>query len=69
VSTVEEIKEAIGKLSPEERAEMLAELCGWNDDDWDRQMNRDAVAGKFSTLNRDADTARTVVTRDFFGDR
>lgn len=57
MSTVEEIKEAIGRLSLEERAEMLAELCGWNDDDWDRQMKRDAAAGKLVKLNRDADTA------------
>jgi len=57
MSTVAEIKEAIGKLSLEERAEMLAELCGWADDDWDRQMKRDAADGKFATLNREADTA------------
>ena len=57
MSTVEEIKEAIGRLSLEERAEMLAELCGWDDDDWDRQMKRDAAAGKFATLNREADAA------------
>jgi hypothetical protein len=24
-------------LSLEERAEITAELCGWTDDDWDRQ--------------------------------
>jgi hypothetical protein len=55
MSTVEEIKAAISKLSLEERAEMLAELCAWSDDDWDRQMKRDAVAGKFTTVNREAD--------------
>ena len=60
MSTVEEIKEAIGRLSLEERAEMLAELCGWADDDWDRQMKRDAAAGKFATLNRDTDTAHAT---------
>jgi hypothetical protein len=55
VSTVEEIKQAIGKLSLEERAEITAELCGWTDDDWDRQMKADAAAGKFNPLNREAD--------------
>jgi hypothetical protein len=35
MSTVEEIKTAIGRLSLEERAEITAELCGWTDDDWD----------------------------------
>lgn len=57
MSTVEEIKTAIGRLSPEERAEIAAELCGWKDDDWDHQMKRDAAAGKFSQLNDAADTA------------
>lgn len=55
MSTVEEIKTAIGRLSLEERAEITAELCGWTDDDWDRQMKSDAAAGKFSKLNREAD--------------
>ena len=58
MSTVEEIKTAIGRLSLEERAEIAAELCGWTDDDWDRQMKSDARAGKFSSLNRDADAAQ-----------
>jgi hypothetical protein len=57
MSTVEEIKTAIGRLSLEERAEITAELCGWTDDDWDRQMKSDAAAGKFSKLNDEADTA------------
>ena len=57
MSTVEEIKTAIGRLSLEERAEIAAELCGWMDDDWDRQMKSDAAAGKFSMLNEEADAA------------
>jgi hypothetical protein len=60
MNTVEEIKSAISKLSLEERAEMLAELCGWADDDWDRQMKRDAAAGKFTSLNRDVDAAHAA---------
>jgi hypothetical protein len=32
----------------------LAELCDWPDDDWDRQMKRDAAAGKFTGLNEEA---------------
>jgi hypothetical protein len=32
----------------------LAELCDWPDDEWDRQMKRDAAAGKFSGLNEEA---------------
>ena len=57
MSTVQEIKSAIARLSLEERAELISELCGWADDDWDRQMKSDAAAGKFDALNRDADVA------------
>lgn len=55
-----EIREAIGKLSLEERAEITAELCGWADDDWDRQMQRDVLQGKFASLNRAGDTAQSI---------
>ncbi|MGP8201539.1 MAG: hypothetical protein ACLQU4_18780 [Limisphaerales bacterium] len=57
MSTVDEIKTAIQMLSVEERAEISAELCGWTDDEWDRQMTADDVAGKFESLNREADSA------------
>jgi hypothetical protein len=57
MSTVQEIKSAIAKLSIEEQAEIVAELCGWADDDWDRQMKADAAAGKFAALNEAADRA------------
>ena len=59
MSTVAEIKQALAKLTLEERAEILTELCGWSDDDWDRQMKADAAAGKFATLNREADAAHS----------
>lgn len=58
VSTVEEIKAAIGQLPLEERAALIAELCGWADDDWDRRMKADAKSGKFAALNEDASCAR-----------
>jgi len=54
MSTVQEIKSAIERLPLEERAALIAELCGWTDDDWDRQMKADAKAGKFVALNEDA---------------
>jgi hypothetical protein len=57
MSTVEEIRTAIDRLSLEERAQIIAELCGWTDDDWDRQMKADAAGGKFDALNREADAA------------
>jgi hypothetical protein len=60
MSTVEEIKTAIQMLSLEERAEITAELCGWTDDDWDRQMKADGAAGKFESLNHDTDAAHAA---------
>ncbi len=55
MSTVAEIKSAIAGLTVEERAGLLAELCGWPEDDWDRQMQSDAAAGKFAAMNERAD--------------
>ena len=60
MSTVEEIKTAISRLSLEERAELTAELCGWTDDAWDRQMKADAAAGKFGPMNGAADAAHAT---------
>lgn len=54
MSTVQEIKRAIEHLPIEERAALVAELCGWSDDAWDRQMKVDAQAGKFAALNEGA---------------
>jgi len=54
MSTVQEIKAAIEHLPLAERAALIAELCGWTDDDWDRRMKADAKAGKFAALNEDA---------------
>jgi hypothetical protein len=57
MSTVQEIKSAIERLPLEQRAALIAELCGWTDDDWDRQMKADASAGKFAAVNEAAATA------------
>ncbi len=54
MSTVTEIREAISKLNAEERAELVAALLSVEDDDWDRQMQDDAHAGKFTDANRQA---------------
>lgn len=51
VSAVQEIKSAIEQRPLEERALLVAELCGWTDDEWDRQMKADAKSGKFALLN------------------
>ena len=45
MSTVAEIWSAIQGLSPQERFELEALLHPFEDDDWDRQMKRDAQPG------------------------
>jgi hypothetical protein len=42
---VQEIKAAIDQLSPEERYELAALLNPVEDDNWDRQMKKDAEPG------------------------
>jgi hypothetical protein len=55
MSTVEEIKAAIDRLSLSERAEIAKWLNGWQDDEWDRQMAADARAGKFDRILQEVD--------------
>jgi hypothetical protein len=55
MSTVAEIFTAIKELSLQERCELEALLHPFEDDDWDRQMKRDAAAGKFDALHREAE--------------
>lgn len=42
MSRVKEIKAAIDQLSPEERCELAALLNPADEDEWDRQMKKDA---------------------------
>jgi hypothetical protein len=67
MSTIEEIKLAIEKLSPEERAELELLLHGEpGDDEWDRQMKEDAKAGKLDFMVRQAQEAiKKGQLRDF----
>ena len=55
MTTVEEIKAAIDKLSFQERCELNALLNPLPDDEWDKQMKVDATAGKFDEMNRRAE--------------
>jgi hypothetical protein len=47
MSKVEELEQAIEKLSPEEMAEIRAWL-------WDRDIERDAASGRFDHLAEEA---------------
>jgi hypothetical protein len=61
-----EIKAAIEALSEKERCELNAWLQNWPADDWDRQMEADARAGRFDALAREAEDAyRGGETRPF----
>jgi hypothetical protein len=55
MSTVEEIKAAIAKLSLEQKAEIARWFHGWSDDEWDRQVKADAAAGRFGGLLAEVD--------------
>ena len=62
MSTVDEIKAAIQKLSLHERAELAKWFHGWTDDEWDRQMAEDIAAGRLDKLlaavEQDADAGQ-----------
>lgn len=64
MSRVEELQQAIATLTLEERAELMSSLMNWEDDEWDKQMQRDAAAGKFDEMNRQTESdLRTGKTR------
>jgi hypothetical protein len=46
MSRVEEIKAAIDQLTPQERCELAALLNPAEEDDWDREMKKDADPGE-----------------------
>lgn len=50
-----EIKEAIGKLRPEERTALTAFLVQQDNAAWDQQIDRDAASGKLDRLFEEAD--------------
>jgi hypothetical protein len=60
--SVQEIKEAARRLTAEERAEVAACLHSWTDDEWDKQMKRDAEAGKLNFLFDEAEAERQAGT-------
>ena len=73
MSSVAEIKEAIDRLSPQEYCELMSVLHPFEDDDWDRQMKADAVAGRFRAMNEKADAdyaaGRAKPLNDLIGNR
>ena len=55
MSTVDEIKAAIKNLSETERREVARFASGWEDDAWDRQIQRDYDGGKLDALLKEVD--------------
>jgi hypothetical protein len=54
MTTVERLKAEISELSPAEFAELLVWLREYEADEWDRQIERDANAGKLDRLAEEA---------------
>ena len=57
MGTVKDVLDACKKLTPEEQAEVRAELMRMDDDGWDRKMKADAAADKLDFLFEDAERA------------
>ena len=55
MSTVDEIKAAIGHLPPEEQARLADRVLERFDRDWDRQIAADIEAGKLDSLLEQVD--------------
>ncbi|HVS71024.1 MAG TPA: hypothetical protein VHQ47_07205 [Phycisphaerae bacterium] len=55
MTTVDEIKAAIDRLSFEERAEIARYFHGWTDDEWDEQIKQDVDSGKLDALLKQVD--------------
>jgi hypothetical protein len=54
MSSVEEIQEALRRLSPEERAAFRAWYGEFDAEEWDRQFEADAAAGRLDWLVAEA---------------
>jgi len=55
MSTVEQLEEALRRLSPDERAAFRAWYAQFDAEEWDRQFEADVTAGRLDWL---ADEAR-----------
>jgi hypothetical protein len=62
IMSLAEIKDAVTSLSPDELAELTAFILGQDPDEWDKQMERDAAAGKLDFLIEEADRAEGAGT-------
>ncbi len=54
MNDVEQIKNQISRLSPQELADFRAWYASFDADGWDRQIGQDAAAGKLDALADEA---------------
>jgi hypothetical protein len=54
MSTVHDIESAVQQLSPAELRAFRAWFLNFDADDWDRQLERDAAAGRLDALAEEA---------------
>jgi hypothetical protein len=54
MSTVEQIEEAVRRLSPGDRAAFRAWFAAFDAEEWDRQFEADAASGKLDWLAEEA---------------
>jgi hypothetical protein len=54
MSTIEEIENAVRRLTPEERAAFRAWYAEFDADEWDRQLEADVAAGRLDWLVAEA---------------
>jgi hypothetical protein len=54
MSTIEEIEDAVRRLSPEQRAAFRAWYAEFDADEWDRQLEADVAAGRLDWLVAEA---------------
>jgi hypothetical protein len=55
MTSLDDIKSAIVRLTLEERAELARWMHGWEDDEWDRQIAADASSGRLDHLLSEVD--------------
>jgi len=54
MTAIQSLEEQVKKLYPEELREFREWFFEWDADDWDRQIERDAKAGKLDALAAEA---------------
>ena len=57
MSTVQEIKQAVRKLPLSKRLKVVKWVTAFDNDEWDRQISKDAARGKLDFLVREGKEA------------